>query len=101
MESSLMALTQLLSAVTATGAGTTYHFGDDARRSSPQAIVHAIISATATATLQGSLDGTNWFTVYAFTSTSAQLVDLAPYMRGNCTAYTSGTVSLLLDYVAR
>jgi hypothetical protein len=95
-----MALSNLLSAVTATGAGTTFSFSDDTRRKTPQAIVHAIISATATAVLQGSIDGTNWFTIYSFASTSAQLVDLPPQVRGNVTAYTSGTVSMVLDFVA-
>lgn len=96
-----MALSNLLSAVTATGAGTTVHFSDETRRKSPQAIVHAIISATATVALQGSINNTDWFTIYSFTTTGAQLVDLPPYVRGNVTAYTSGTVSLVLDFVAR
>jgi hypothetical protein len=96
-----MALTTLLNAVTASGAGTATSFSDDTRRHSPQAIVHTIISNTATAVLQGSLDGTNWFTVYSFASTSAQLVDLPPNVRGNVTSYTSGTVSMVLDHVAR
>lgn len=96
-----MALTQLLDAATATGAGTTYHFSDQTRQKSPQAIVHAIISNTATAALQGSINGTDWFTIYSFTSTGAQLIDLPPQVRGNVTAYTSGAVSMVLDFVAR
>ena len=96
-----MAVTTLLNAVTATGAGASYQFSDQTRQRSPQSIVQAVLTGTATAALEGSLDGTNWFTVYSFTSSGAQLVDLPPRVRGNVTARTSGAITLLVDHVAR
>jgi hypothetical protein len=92
-----MASTTLLNAVTSTGAGSTIALSDDSRRRSPQAIVQAIISATATVAIEGSVDGTNWFSIYSWTASGGQLVNVPSYVRGNCTARTSGTISLLLD----
>lgn len=92
-----MAVTTLLSGVSATGAGSSFALSDESRRRAPQAIVQAVISATATVALEGSVNGTNWFSIYSWTSSGGQLVDVPSYVRGNVTAYTSGTVSLLLD----
>jgi hypothetical protein len=95
-----MAVATLLNAVVATGAGTAVQFSDGIRAGSLTAIVQAVLAGTATAVLQGSLNGTDWFTVYSFTASGAQVVELPLNVRGNCTAWTSGAVTLLLDYVA-
>jgi streptogramin lyase len=92
-----MAVTTLLSGVSATGAGAAVALSDESRRRAPQAIVQAVISGTATVALEGSLDGTNWFSIYSWTEAGGQLVDVPSQVRGNVTAFTSGTVSLLLD----
>lgn len=96
-----MATTTLLSAVGATGAGTGTAFSDDVRARTASGIVQAIISATATVALEGSVNNSAWFTIISFTASGAQVVDLPPYVRGNVTAFTSGTVTLLLDVVPR
>jgi len=49
---------------------------------------------TATVALEGSLDGTTFFTLgTALTANGLVTVAVAPkYLRANCTAYTSGTI---------
>jgi hypothetical protein len=49
---------------------------------------------TATVALEGSLDGTTFFTLgTALTANGIVTVANAPkYLRANCTAYTSGTI---------
>ncbi len=49
---------------------------------------------TATVALEGSLDGTTFFTLgTALTANGLVTVANAPkYLRANCTAYTSGTI---------
>jgi len=49
---------------------------------------------TATVALEGSIDGTTFFTLgTALTANGLVTVAVAPkYLRANCTAYTSGTI---------
>lgn len=82
--------TTLLNAAEATGAGPVFNPPADAT-----VRLHATISNTATVKLQGSIDGTTWFDLYTVTATEAFTSDAWPYLRGNVTAYTSGTVTLL------
>jgi hypothetical protein len=81
----------LLDAVSATGAGAT------ATVFPLHKAFQVIISATATCELQASLDGTNWITLRSSTASEGYTVE-APWrrLRGNVTAYTSGTVTLLM-----
>ena len=55
---------------------------------------------SATVALQGSLDGTNWSTLgTALTANGIITVANAPkYLRANCTAYTSGTITAKVLY---
>lgn len=96
-----MAVATLLNAVAATGAGTAREYSDDVRVRSAYGMVQAVITGSATVALEGSLNGTNWFPVTSFSASGAQVAELPPRVRGNVTAFTSGTVTLLLDFVAR
>lgn len=96
-----MPVSTLINAAAATGAGTGYQFADEIRVRSPNAIVQAIITGTGTVALEGSLNGSTWFPVTTFSASGAQVIDLPPRVRGNVTAFTSGTVTLLLDFVPR
>jgi hypothetical protein len=63
----------------------------------PGPVMQVIISNTATVTIQQSLDRTNWVTM-ATTTTSDSFVLPCPgvYYRPNVTAWTSGTVTVLV-----
>lgn len=77
---------------TATGAGTetltTKEFG-----------ISVSGTFSGTVALQRSLDGTNWHTVESYTEATEKAGDNGNecLMRLNCTAYTSGTISYVLD----
>lgn len=81
-----------LAAVTTTGAGTSIDLGATYKSTT----VHVVIAGTPTAAvvvLEGSLDGTNWFTLAAATySSSASFAAFSAnqpvrYVRANCTTY--------------
>jgi len=81
----------LINAAVATGAGPSFIPKTDNRA------YQVIIETTATCALQGSLDGTNWITLR--TSTASEGYSTAEpwkFVRGNVTAWTSGTVTLLM-----
>jgi len=86
-----MALSTLLSAVTATGASLAV--GTDSNK--PAFIqVSGITSATVTA--QGSVDGTTWSTL-GTALTADGLITITnppPYVRANVTVYVSGTITV-------
>jgi len=85
----------LLSAVTATGASTAVQVDPG-----QPAILHVTGITTATVALQGSLDGTTYSTVgTALTADGFVTLANAPkYLRANCTAYTSGTITAKVLY---
>ena len=87
---SLSAPTTLLSAVTATGASRAVQCDAGA-----PAFLQVNGITTATVAFQGSLDGSNWYTLgSALTADGIVTVANAPkYLRANCTAYTSGTIT--------
>ena len=93
--SSLSAAKTLLSAVTATGASTAIQCDGGA-----PAFLQVNGITTATVAFQGSLDGTNWYTLgSALTADGIVTVANAPrYLRANCTAYTSGTITAKVLY---
>jgi len=93
--SSLTSPVTLLSAVGATGASKAVQ-ADGGLPAFLQ--VSGITSATVI--LQGSLDGTNWSTVgTALTADGMVILAVAPkYLRANCTAYTSGTITAKILY---
>lgn len=84
-------ITKLLDSVAATGAGSA---------NKPEAIYrvfHVIISDTATCKLQASIDGANWIDLQTSTASEGYSTSEPwPYVRGNVTAYTSGTVTLMM-----
>lgn len=83
------AATTLLDAVGETGAGIA------ATPAALNRVFSCVISNTATCKLQGSVDNATWHDLYTFTATGAvTTAEPWPYVRGNVTAFTSGTVSL-------
>lgn len=93
--SSLSTPRTLLNAVTATGASQAVQIDGGA----PVFLqVSGITSATAV--LQGSLDGTNWSTIgSALTADGLITIANAPkYVRANCTVYVSGTITAKILY---
>lgn len=93
--SSIASPVTLLSAVTATGASKAVQVD-----SGLPAFLQVNGITTATVALQGSLDGTNWSTIgTALTADGIVTVATAPkYLRANCTAYTSGTITAKVLY---
>ena len=93
--SSLTAPITLLSAVTATGASKAVQ----ADAGQP-AFLQVVGITTATVAFQGSLDGTTFATIgTALTADGIVTIANAPkYLRANCTAYTSGTITAKILY---
>ena len=93
--SSLTAPVTLLSAVTATGASTAVQ----ADGGQP-AFLQVSGITVGTVALQGSLDGTTFATIgTALTADGIITIANAPkYLRANCTAYTSGTITAKVLY---
>ena len=93
--SSLTAPVTLLSAVVATGASTAVQ----ADAGQP-AFLQVTGITSATVALQGSLDGTTYSTIgTALTGDGIITVANAPkYLRANCTAYTTGTITAKVLY---
>lgn len=83
----------LLNAVVATGAsiGQQTGFGEVGGRVNLQVTGITI----ATVALQGSVDGTTWFTVGTALTADGIISDGSglPYYRANMTAWTSGTIT--------
>lgn len=79
----------LLNSVTASGASRAVQ----ADAGGP-AFLQVTGITTATVALEGSIDGTTFFTLgTALTANGLVTVAVAPkYLRANCTAYTSGTI---------
>lgn len=88
--SSLTSPVTLLNAVVATGASKVIQV--DAGQ---PAFLQVTGITTATVALQGSLDGTTFATIgTALTADGIITIANAPkYLRANCTAYTSGTIT--------
>ena len=93
--SSLTAPVTLLSDVTATGASKAVQ----ADAGQP-AFLQAVGITTATVAFQGSLDGITYATIgTALTADGIVTIANAPkYLRANCTAYTSGTITAKVLY---
>jgi len=51
-----------------------------------------------TTKIQVSLDGTNWADLIPTTSTGVWEGITYPYMRGNVTAYTSGSITAMMSF---
>ena len=93
--SSLSAARTLLNAVTATGASTAVQVDGG-----QPVFLQVTGITTATVALQGSLDGTNFATIgTALTADGIVTIANSPkYVRANCTAYTSGTITAKILY---
>ena len=93
--SSLSAARTLLNAVTATGASTAVQVDGG-----QPVFLQVSGITTATVALQGSLDGTTFATIgTALTADGIVTIANAPkYVRANCTAYTSGTITAKILY---
>lgn len=93
--SSLSSARTLLNAVTASGASAAVQVDGG-----QPAFLQVSGITTATVALQGSLDGTTFATIgTALTADGIITVANAPkYLRANCTAYTSGTITAKILY---
>ena len=93
--SSLSAARTLLNAVTATGASTAVQVDGG-----QPVFLQVSGITTATVALQGSLDGTTFATIgTALTADGIVTIANSPkYVRANCTAYTSGTITAKILY---
>ena len=93
--SSLSAARTLLNAVTATGASSAVQVDGG-----QPVFLQVTGITTATVALQGSLDGTNFATIgTALTADGIVTIANSPkYVRANCTAYTSGTITAKILY---
>ena len=93
--SSLSAAKTLLNAVTATGASSAVQVDGG-----QPVFLQVSGITTATVALQGSLDGTTFATIgTALTADGIVTIANAPkYIRANCTAYTSGTITAKVLY---
>jgi hypothetical protein len=93
--SSLTSPVTLLNAVTATGASKAVQ----AEGGLP-AFLQVNGITTATVAFQGSLDGTNYYTIgTALTADGIVTIANAPkYLRANCTVYVSGTITAKVLY---
>lgn len=82
---------KLLDAVGATGAGTAV------QNPGRHKLFQAVISGTATVDIEGSLDNVNWVQLGQLTA-SGIVSDSDPweYVRANVTAWTSGTVTVIM-----
>jgi hypothetical protein len=93
--SSLSAAKTLLNAVSATGASSAVQVDGG-----QPVFLQVSGITTATVALQGSLDGTTFATIgTALTADGIITIANAPkYIRANCTAYTSGTITAKILY---
>ena len=93
--SSLSAARTLLNAVSATGASSAVQVDGG-----QPVFLQVSGITTATVALQGSLDGTTFATIgTALTADGIVTIANAPkYVRANCTAYTSGTITAKILY---
>ena len=93
--SSLSAARTLLNAVSATGASSAVQVDGG-----QPVFLQVSGITTATVALQGSLDGTTFATIgTALTADGIVTIANSPkYVRANCTAYTSGTITAKILY---
>ena len=95
-------LVTLLAAATTTGAGASADLG--AIRDEFSVLVQTTGSPTFSVTFQGSIDGTNWFTlgsaVTSVTNGATVTGVLARYVRANLTALSGGTLTAELAFNA-
>ena len=93
--SSLSAARTLLNAVSATGASSAVQVDGG-----QPVFLQVSGITTATVALQGSLDGTTFATIgTALTADGIITIANSPkYVRANCTAYTSGTITAKILY---
>lgn len=89
-----MSASTLMAAQTATGAGASVAV----RAIRDKRTFQVSISGTATVALQGSNDNTNWVTLQGGITASGGFEDDAPwnFMRANVTAYSSGSVTVVM-----
>lgn len=84
-----------LNGASATGAGTAFNLGSTVNSFGVQ-IVAASGSPTFSVNLQGSLDGTNWFTIGSAITTAGQTYvgnACVPFVRLNTGSISGGTIS--------
>ena len=92
-----MAILTLLDGVSATGAGTAVDVGSKSNRVHPEGWAQFAVG-TGTVALEGSVDKTTWISLSSKTANGGADVAFVPrYVRGNCTAHTSGTHTLKIE----
>lgn len=88
----------LLDGVTATGAGDAAQpslDNDTPFENLPYQVIGTFVGTVA---IEVSLDGTNWQSFATETAAAAGTIPFFPYVRGNVTAFTSGSVWLKIGY---
>lgn len=99
-----MKVATLLNAVAATGAGSTQDTRRergadlDPDRQVESLAVQVIGTFVGTVAIEVSLDGTTWFAITSKTAVDAFQVAYFPYVRGNVTAYTSGSITVKVGF---
>lgn len=92
----------LLSGATTTGAGTSVNIGGTTPYRWYQATLNGASAVSATVTVEGSADNTNWSTISTLDLTVANpvsavaTIQAAPYIRGNVTAISGVGESVTL-----
>lgn len=84
----------LVDGQSATGVGSAFELVP--RSPATESVAQIVIADTATAAVQGSHDGTNWYDLLSSSSSTGQAVTLPRFVRGNVTAHTAGTVSVFI-----
>lgn len=83
-----------LSAVTSTGAGSSNSLGSGLEKHTWEIVVTGA-PATVSITLQGSIDGTNWYTLDTSTTTTSEMRHVVNkpvrFIRANLGTLTGGT----------
>jgi hypothetical protein len=82
-----------LATQTGTGTATAIHIAPLNKYYTPVNSGVVQVVGSGTVTLEGSNDGTNFAAIASGVTAGVKSVALMPYMRANCTAYTSGNVT--------
>jgi len=92
-----MNIETLLLAVVATGAGAAVEPAQEADSVRDLPVTISGIT-TATVVIEGSLDGSLYEAIVSKTADAAFAVPYFPYIRANCTAWTSGAITVKIGY---
>lgn len=92
-------LSTLLNAVTTTGAGTALDLSAIERYQGGEITVEISGTFVGTVAIEVSLDGTTWYTYVTATAPGLKtMIGTFHSIRGNVTAYTSGSITMKANY---